>query len=252
VQRPQIHAAGWLPTLILALGGAVPLFAQVLEKPPPDYRTPTVYLPGPSYLTAVAAVPTRIDLKWAPVANATLYRLMRASPSAPEAVLEEIPANTADQDLVGKYYYHFDYLPTRSSSVTFTYKVDAVFVGADGTRTYSSPNPSASATALPIVAPPKLKFRVNVSQIMGRLRVTLDWGAVSGGPGYAVTGYHVFQVARPPASPFPMAETTVNRTTFVIDNVVPGQGATVCVYTIYDGTLKDDTVRSCVLILTTP
>jgi hypothetical protein len=36
----------------------------------------------------------------------------------------------------------------------------------------------------------------------------------------------------------------------VIDNVVPGQGGTVCVITLYEELLKDDTVRSCTLILT--
>jgi hypothetical protein len=47
-----------------------------------------------------------------------------------------------------------------------------------------------------------------------------------------------------------MLPTTVKQTSMVIDNVVPGQGGTVCVYTIYEGFLKDDTVRSCDLVVT--
>ena len=31
--------------------------------------------------------------------------------------------------------------------------------------------------------------------------------------------------------------------------VVPGQGSTVCVTSVYEGFLKDDTVRSCQLVI---
>jgi hypothetical protein len=47
-----------------------------------------------------------------------------------------------------------------------------------------------------------------------------------------------------------MLETTVKQTSLVIDNVVPGQGGTVCVVTMYEGVLKDDTARSCDLVVT--
>jgi hypothetical protein len=80
---------------------------------------------------------------------------------------------------------------------------------------------------------------------MGRLRVTFDWGSVPN-----ATGYHVFQITRPPIPQLPMLATTVKQTSLVIDNVVPGQGGTVCVVTMYEGLLKDDTVRSCDLVVT--
>lgn len=236
----------WIALLMLGVGGASPLLAQALERPQTGSRSPTLYLPGPSWLTATATVPTRLDLKWAMVANATLYGITRSSTSEPtERLLLEIPAGTGDQDLAGKFYYYFDNLPSRSGGVTFSYRVHAVFLGADGSRTLSAPNPTTSVTAMMPVAPPKLKSRVTVSQLMGRLRVTLDWGAVD-----RATGYHVFQIARPPAPPLPMQATTVSQTSFTIDNVAPGQGGTLCVVTVYEGILKDDTVRSCDLVLT--
>jgi hypothetical protein len=160
-------------------------------------------------------------------------------------MLQEIPWGTGDQDLAGGYYFYFDYLPDRSSSVTFSYKVYAVFAGADGSKTLSAPSPIATAKALPAIAPPNLKYRVAVSRLMGRLRVTIDWGAVA-----SATGYHVFQISRPGLPQLPLLETTVKQTSLVIDNVQPGQGSTVCVYTMYEGFLKDATVRSCVLVVT--
>jgi hypothetical protein len=218
-----------IPMILLTMGGASPLLAQ-LDRPPTGYRSPTLYLAGPSWLTATATVPTRLDLKWAMVANATLYGITRSSTSDPtERLLLEIPAGTGDQDL----------------AVTFTYKVHAIFLGTDGSRTLSSPNPGATVIAMTPVAPPKLKSRITLSQLIGRLRVTLDWGAVNG-----ATGYQVFQIARPPTPPLPMQTTTVRQPSFVIDNVVPGQGGTLCVVTMYEEVLKDDTARSCDLVLT--
>ena len=235
----------WIPMVMLSVGGASPVLAQ-LDRPPTDYRSPTPYLAGPSWLTATATVPTRLDLKWAMVANAALYGITRSSTSDPtERLLLEISAGTGDQDLAGKYYYYFDALPSRSGGVTFSYKVQAVFLGTDGSRTLSSPSPTATVIAMTPVAPPKLKSRITLSQLIGRLRVTLDWGAVNG-----ATGYQVFQIARPPTPPLPMQTTTVGQTAFTIDNVVPGQGGTVCVVTLYEGILRDDTVRSCDLVLT--
>jgi hypothetical protein len=219
------------------------LLAQVLERPPAGYRTPTVYQAGPSWATATAAVPTRIDLKWAPVGNTFLYRIMRSSTSYPT----EIVLNEGVQELGDKNFFYFDYLPSRSGSTTFSYKVYAVFVGTDGSRTLSAPSPTATATALPPVAPKNFKWRVAVSPIMGRLRVTLDWTPVAN-----ATGYDVFQIARPPTPQLPMLETKVKQTSLVIDNVVPGQGGTVCVVTMYEEFLKDDTVRSCDLVMTAP
>jgi hypothetical protein len=235
-----------IPILTLTLGGAAPLLAQAIERPPTGYRSPTISQAGPSWLTATATVPTRVDLKWAMVANAGLYGITRSSTSDPaEKLLLEIQAGTGDQDLAGKYYYYFDALPPRSGGVTFSYRVHALFLGTDGSRTISAPNPTAAATAMTPVAPPKLKSRVTVSPLLGRLRVTLDWGSVNG-----ATGYQVFQIARPPAPPVPMQTTSVSQTSFTIDNVVPGQGGTVCVVTLYEGILRDDTVRSCDLVAT--
>ena len=73
----------------------------------------------------------------------------------------------------------------------------------------------------------------------------LDWGTVAG-----ATGYHVWQIPRLNQPPLPISEMTVKKTQLVIDNVVPGQGGTLCVITLYEGTLKDDTVRSCVWVAT--
>lgn len=245
MHRTLIRPVRWVPTLMLIVGGALPLLAQVFEKPPTGSRSPTIALAGPSWLTATASVPTRLDLKWAAVANAGFYRIMRSTTSDPtENLVQEISAYTGDQDLAGKYFYYFDNLPPRSGGVTFSYKVYAVFVGTDGSRTLSAPNPTAIVTALTPIAPPRFKWRVAVSQLMGRLRVTLDWGPVAN-----ATGYHVFQITRG-IPQLPMLETTVKQTSLVIDNVVPGQGGTVCVVTMYEGVLKDDTVRSCDLVVT--
>jgi len=243
VQRTLIRPVRWVPTLTLIVGAASPLLAQVIERPPATYRTPTVYLAGPSWVTATAAVPTRIDLKWAPVGDTFLYRIMRSSTSDPT----EIVLNEGVQELGDKNFFYFDYLPARSGSTTFSYKVYAVFVGTDGSRTVSASSPTATATALPPVAPKNLKHRIAVSPIMGRLRVTVDWSPVAN-----ATGYHVFQITKLGLSPLPMLETTIKQSYLVIDNVVPGQGGTVCVVTMYEEFLKDDTVRSCDLVLTAP
>lgn len=235
-----------VPILMLMVGGASPLFAQEIERPQPGYRSPTIVPAGPSWFKATALVPTRLDLRWAAVANAGLYGILRSSTSDPtERLLLEIPAGTGDQDLTDNYYYYFDNLPSRSGGVTFSYKAYAVFPGTDGSRTISTPSPTFTVTALTPVAPPKLKSRVTVSQLMGRLRVTLDWGSVD-----KATGYQVFQISRPPTPPLPMLPTVVKQPSLVIDNVVPGQGGTVCVVTVYEEFLKDDTVRSCDLVTT--
>jgi len=240
MHRTLIRPGRWVATLTLMVGGAFPLVAQVLKRPPASYRSPTVYQAGPSWVTATAVVPTRIDLKWAPVGTTFLYRITRSSASDPT----EIVLNEGVQDLGDKNFFYFDYLPSRSGSTTFSYKVYAVFVGSDGARTVSGPSPTATVTALPVVAPPNLKYRIALSPIMGRLRVTLNWGPVAG-----ASGYHVFQISR--GLPLlPMPEATVKQTFLVIDNVVPGQGSTVCVYAMYELSLKDDTVRSCVLVVT--
>jgi len=105
--------------------------------------------------------------------------------------------------------------------VTFSYKVYAIFVGTDGSRTLSAPSATATVT------------------------VTLDWGAVA-----SATGYHVFQIPRLGQPQLPFTDTTVKKTSLVIDSVQPGQGGTVCVSTIYELNLKDDTARSCVWVVT--
>ena len=172
---------------------------------------------------------------------------MRSSTSDPtEKLLLEIPAGTGDQDLADKYYYYFDYLPPRSGGVTFSYRVYAVFLGTDGSRTLSAPNPTAAATALTPVAPPKLKSRVTVSQLMGRLRVTLDWGAVN--ERYGVPGLPDHQARQHPRcrckrrrSARPPSPSTTS---------FPARVARSASSRVYEGFLKDDTVRSCDLVAT--
>lgn len=236
----------WFLMLMVMAGGSSPLLAQAFERPT-GARSPTIYHAGPSWLTAAATVPTRIDLKWAEVADALWYRVMRSSPSDPtEKMIVEIPGLTGDRDLAGKYIYHWDYLPPRSGAVTYTYTVYAVFQNRDGSPNLSTPSPKFAVQALTPVAPPGLRSRLAVSSLMGRLRVLLNWLPVN-----QATGYQVILTTRPPAPPLPMPPVTnVKQTSLVIDNVVPGQGGTVCVITLYEELLKDDTVRSCTLILT--
>jgi hypothetical protein len=241
VPRTMILAANCVSTLVLFCAGGLPLRAQVLEKPPPGYTNPTIVPAGPSALVATAVIPARLDLQWATVAGARFYRIMRSSSLQPaETQINEINSEPPDPTAV-----YFDKLPERSGSVRFSYKVYAVFVNPDGSRIQSTPSPTATATALTPIAPPKLKSRVTLSQLMGRLRVTLDWGAVAN-----ATGYYLFQITRPGAPPLPMTPTTVKQTSMVIDNVAPGQGGTVCVVTVYELFYKDETARSCELVLT--
>lgn len=240
-----IAQVGWVLTLMLVAGSASPLLAQ-LDRPPAGYTSPTIAVAGPSWITAEAFVPMRMDVKWAAVPTAASYRLVRwIPPDATEQLLQEIPANTGDQDLANKSFYYFDYLAERSGGVAFAYKAYAMFVGSDGSKTISAPNPIAIRKALTPAAPAKLKWRAAVSPIMGRLRVILDWDPVP-----AATGYYLLQIARPPTPQLPMLPATVARNTMTIDNIVPGQGATVCVVTVYEVALKDATVRTCDLVTT--
>jgi hypothetical protein len=232
-----------LATSVLALAGAVPLHAQIIRDPPPTIRPPAVR-PGPAWVKAVAVVPMRLDLQWAPVLGASAYQLFRSSSlDGGEKLLETKPENTADQDVAQGYYWHFDYLPERSGSVTFSYRVVAQFTGTDGSKT-SSLSTTAAVQAMQPLAPPRFKYRVAMSQLMGRLRVTFDWGSVP-----LATGYHIFQILRAGVPPLPLVEGIQKQTSLTIDNVVPGQGSTVCVTSVYELALKDDTVRSCQLII---
>ena len=244
MQLTMLRPAHWLPTLALVLAGALPLSAQIIRDPPPVIQPPLAGRPGPAWVKAVAVVPLRLDLQWAPVLGAGWYQLFRSSSlDGGEKLLDQIPENTADQDVTKGYYFHFDYLPERSGSVTFSYRVVALFVGTDGSKTPSL-STTASVQAMQPAAPPKFKYRVAMSQLMGRLRVTFDWGSVP-----LATGYHIFQIPRPGLPPLPLAEQIIKQTSFTIDNVVPGQGGTVCVTSVYEAFLKDDTVRSCELVI---
>ncbi len=229
---------------VLALASSLPLNAQIGRDPPPVIQPPTIR-PGPAWVKAVAVVPMRLDLQWAPVLGAAWYQLFRSSTlDGSEKLLDTKPENTADQDVAQGYYWHFDYLPERSGSVTFSYRVVALFVGPDGSKTSSLSSPVASVQAMMPAAPPRFKYRVSMSQLMGRLRVTFDWGSVP-----LATGYHIFQITRPPLPPLPLVEGTTKQTSLTIDNVVPGQGSTVCVTSVYEVALKDDTIRSCQLVI---
>jgi len=237
----MILPAIWVSTLVLLCAGGLPLVAQGLEKPPPDYRSPTIVPAGPAQLAVQAVIPTRLDLQWLEVTGARYYRITRSSSNDPA----EIQVNEINSEPGDRTDFYLDKLPDRSGSVKFSYKVYAIFVNPDGSRTQSTPSPIGSATALQPVAPPKLKSRVSLSQLQARLRVTLDWGAVP-----SASGYYVFQIARPGVSQFPMIPTTVKQTSMVIDNVTPGQGGTLCVVSVYELFYKDETARSCELVLT--
>ncbi len=237
--RKRIRPAAWAGVFVLLSGGALPLHPQQLNRPPDGYRAPTIIPAGPTQLEVKAVIPARLDLLWPTVANAAFYRISRSSSLQPaEIVVNEIPSEPPDRTA-----FYLDRLPERSGSVKFSYRVNAVFVNPDGSRTVSTSSPIGTATALMPVAPPKLKSRIALSKLMGRLRVILDWGAVPN-----ATGYYVFQVNRTDIPPLPLAPTTVNLTTMTIDNVTPGQGGTVCVVAVYDQYYKDETARSCELV----
>jgi hypothetical protein len=241
----MLRPAHWLTMPALLLGVALPLSAQIIRDPPPVIQAPSAGRPGPAWVTAVAVVPMRLDLQWAPVLGAAWYQLFRSSSlDGGEKLLDQISELTAEQDVTKGYYWHFDYLPERSGSVTFSYRVVALFVGTDGSKTPSLSSPVASVQAMQPVAPPKFRYRVAMSQLMGRLRVTFDWGSVP-----LATGYHIFQIPRTGLTPLPLAEGIIKQTSLTIDNVVPGQGSTVCVTSVYEAFLKDDTVRSCELVI---
>jgi hypothetical protein len=229
---------------VLALAGVVPLEAQIGRDPPPVIQPPAMRA-GPAWVKAVAVVPMRLDLQWAPVLGASWYQLFRSSSlDGGEKLLDQISELTAEQDVAKNYFWHFDYLPERSGSVTFSYRVVALFVGTDGSKTPSLSSPVASVQAMMPVAPPRFKYKVNISQLLGRLRVTFDWGSVP-----LATGYHIFQIPRAGLPPLPLVEGTIPQTSLTIDNVVPGQGSTVCVTSVYELALKDDTIRSCQLVV---
>jgi hypothetical protein len=220
------------------------LDAQIMRDPPPVVQPPAVRA-GPAWVKAVGVVPMRLDLQWAPVLGAGWYQLYRSSTlDGGEKLLDTKPENTADQDVAQGYYWHFDYLPERSGSVPFSYRVVALFVGTDGSKTSSLSSPVATVQAMQPLAPPKFKYRVAMSQLMGRLRVTFEWGSVP-----LATGYHIFQIPRAGVPPLPLAEEIIKQTSRTIDGVVPGQGGTVCVTSVYEAFLKDDTVRSCQLVI---
>lgn len=231
--------AAWAGVFVLLSGGALPLYPQQLDRPPDGYRAPTIIPAGPTQLEVKAVIPARLDLLWPTVANAAFYRISRSSSLQPaEIVVNEIPSEPPDRTA-----FYLDRLPERSGSVKFSYRVNAVFVNPDGSRTVSTSSPIGTATALMPVAPPKLKSRIALSKLMGRLRVILDWGAVPN-----ATGYYVFQVNRTDIPPLPLAPTTVKLPTLTIDNVTPGQGGTVCVVAVYDQFYRDETARSCELV----
>jgi hypothetical protein len=231
--------------VVLALGGALPLRAQVFDKPLPT-SPPVTPRAGPAWVKAVATVPTLITLQWAPVTAAAWYHILRSSSANPAEVL--IQENASEQDLQNGYFFFFDFLPDRSGSVTFSYRVVAVFVGTDASQTLSISSPTATATALQPQAPPNFKFRLFLSPIMGRWRVVLNWNSVPG-----ATGYHVWQTPKAGQPQLPLREGITQQTTLTIEGVVPGQGGLICLSTLYDSVPDpDDTVRSCVWVATPP
>lgn len=248
MQITMIRLAQLGSTLGLALGPGPQLLAQINRDPPPVVQPPSAGRAGPAWVKAAAAAPMRLDLQWAPVVGGRWYQLFRSSIlDGGEKLLEEIPDVTADQDVAKGYYFHFDYLPERSGLVTFSYRVVAVFVGLDGSRVNSLSSPVASVVALQPAIPPNLRYRVGMSKLMGRLRLTFDWGAVPN-----ATGYHIFQVPIAGTSPLPFTEGIIKETTLTVDGVMPGQGSTFCVVAAYEGFLKDDTRRAFVLVNTKP
>ena len=103
-------------TLVLLCAGGLPLVAQGLEKPPPDYRSPTIVPAGPAQLAVQAVIPTRLDLQWLEVTGARYYRITRSSSNDPA----EIQVNEINSEPGDRTDFYLDNLPERSGSVKFS------------------------------------------------------------------------------------------------------------------------------------
>lgn len=234
--------ACWIALLLLAIGNAAPVVSQVLEKPPTDYRSPTIVPAGPSYLTAAGYIPTRLILKWRSVPNAQFYQVFRSSTYEARRMLGEwsLAALASTREMETGDYWSIDW-PVDMTS-TYTYDVVAGFVDAAGTRTLSSPSPKASAKSPPYVAPANFAYKSELYQTPGKLRLTFTWSPVTNAQQYDL----VFQALDGRTASIPTL--TSKTTSLVLPDISPHSRYNVCIITVYLPSVRDDTVRSCIAV----
>jgi hypothetical protein len=237
----NVSSIAWLAPVILVLAGAAPLTAQTLERPPTT--TPTVYAAGPAWVTAAGYIPTRIMLKWKSVPNAWAYQVYRSSGIEMRHLVGEYQvANLAgNYEIDGSSYFGPD-SPVDMTS-TYTYDVRAVFVDANGSRTFSAGSPAATAKSPPFVAPSNFKYSAGLYATPGKFRLTFTWDPVPNAQQYDV----LFQAMNGRTMSIP-AKTAIKATTLVIDDVPPHSQYNVCIITVYLPSIRDDNVRSCVAV----
>lgn len=235
--RMRKHSVTWLAPAILMIAGTTPLAAQ-LERPPTT--TPTIYLAGPSWLSAEGYVPTKIMLKWKAVPNAYAYRIHRSSTYEPRRLLGEWLASAPNFTLEADYYFGPDVQVDMTS--TYTYDIQAVYLDAAGSRLLSVLSPTASAKSPPFVAPSNFRYTAGLYQTPGKMRLTFTWDPVLNAQAYDV----IFQANNGRA--LPIVSRTVKGTTLVVDDVNPKSMYTVCIITFYGPGIRDDTVRSCIAV----
>jgi hypothetical protein len=235
---PRIRSCplGGLPLLALALACASPLAAQ-LERPPIGSRTPTLILAGPSWLSAAGFIPTRLILKWRAVPNAAAYQIWRSSTYEPRRMISEGAVANFHSEMETGDLWTLDY-PVDMTS-TYTYQVIAVFVDGAGTRTMSTPSPTASAKSPPYEAPTNFKYTVGlIPNRPGELAITFSWTPIPNAGGYVIslTGQR-----GTPSLP----STTVQKTPWTV--VMPPKGRyNACIVTQYYPGIMDPNVRTCI------
>jgi hypothetical protein len=233
--------ARWVPLLLLVMGNAGPVVSQIpVERPPVGYRTPTFVPAGPSYLSAAGYIPTRLILKWRSVPNAQFYQFYRSSTTEPKRMLYEmsLAGLSGFQEMETGDYWHVDW-PVDMTS-TYTYSIQAVFVDGAGTRSYSTPSPSASAKSPAFVAPANFAYTSALYETPGKLRLTFTWSPVTNAQQYDL----VFQALDGRTMSIPTL--TSKTTSLVLPDISPHSRYNVCIITVYLPSVRDDTVRSCI------
>ena len=237
--RMKSYSVTWLAPAMLIIASADPLTAQ-LERAPTT--RPTIYVAGPAWLTAAGYIPTKIMLKWKEVPNAKSYMISRWSDIERRHPTGELPAVSTtmkwNYDMEGGSYFIVDG-PVDMTS-TYSYDIQAVFIDANGAKTYSNPSPTASAKSAPFVAPSNFKYTFALYTTPGKLRLTFTWDPVANAQEYAV--FFLPTHGRTPG----ISDRTSKTTTLVVDDVFPYAQYDVCIFTIYEPLIRDNRVRACI------
>jgi len=244
MNRNQQRQVAWLP-LLGSLLAANPATAQIRLPTKPILGTPVAIVPPPT-LTGASTMPTRILLTWPPVAGAQGYKVTRTNNNwEPEATISEgAAASFAVDPGLCSGTMPCQYLNTNVwGPYVYSYRVYSIFPG--NPPVYSGPGPVATITPAPFVAPANVKHTVVPSTVkLGFVRVTLTWDVVSGATAY----YLVADLTTTRGFIYPV---TVSSTSLVLDGasaLQPRQQYTICVSTIYGANVRNDSVRSCVLV----